>query len=283
MRDLAAHVRAQREDALVFIEDENVNMQAASGFTCGRYQPAPPKLKRYWAGIGMPFAPDHPSTVAIAPEQVREYLAMRYASLLPGGVSCDMIEGYYSDASRVWAAQALLAGCAVKTFSTSVNEPEAFELIHDIGMPSEEERSPAHRRRGHEEFCNLLRFCRAEPLLRQAPVSLDGVAVEGDAAVVGLLHASTERCVLALVQFAGRPARVRIRLAAPDDLPADSRAAAGQPQRYAWRAREVLRAMTEPAPLDAGRISGDQALAVQLEPYGYRVFELERQSEKHHA
>ena len=276
VRDLAAHVHAQRDGTLVFIEDENVNMQAAAGFTCGRYQPGPPKLKRYWAGIGMPFAPDHPSTVAIAAEQVRDYLAMRYASLLPGAVSCDMIEGYYSDASRVWTAQALLAGCAVKTFSTSVNEPETFELIHDIGMPPEAERSPEHRRCGHAEFCELLRFCRAEPLLRQAAVSLDGVVIAGDAAVVGLLHASEERCILALVQFAARPATVQVRLAAPDDVPAVSRAGAGQPQRHAWQTHEVLRAMTEPGPLDDGQISATQTLAVPLQPYGYRVLELRK-------
>ncbi len=274
VRDLATHVQAQRADTLVFIEDENINMQAASGFTCGRYQPASPKLKRYWAGIGMPFAPEHPSTVSIAPEQARAYLAMRYASLLPGVVSCDMIEGYYSDACRVWTAQALLAGCAVKTFSTSVNEPDVFELIHDNGLPAEAERSPEHRRRGHEEFCALLRFCRAEPLLRQTPVSLDGVVVKGDAAVVGFLHATEERCLLALIQFADRPATIRIRLAAPDDLPASQRAAAGHPELRSWNACEVLRAMTEDTPRDPGVISGTQALEVTLAPYGYRVYVL---------
>lgn len=276
VRDLAAQVQAQRDGTLVFIEDENVNMQAAAAFTCGRYQPAPPKLKRYWAGIGMPFAPLHPSPVTIEPEQARDYLAMRYASLLPGVVSCDMIEGYYSDACRVWTAQSLLAGCAVKTFSTSVNEPEQFELVHDNGLPPEAERTPEHRLRGHEEFCALLRFCRAEPLVRRTPVSLDGVVVEGDAAVVGLLHASPERCLLVVIQFADRPATVRVRLAPPDDVPAVSRAAAGEPHQSLWQAREFLRAMTECEPLAGREISGDRALEVSLAAYGFRVLELRR-------
>lgn len=273
VHDLAAHVQSQ-QDKLVFIEDENVNMQAASGFTCGRYQPTPPKFKRHWAGIGMPFAPEHPSAESIPPELARDYLAMRYASLLPGVVSCDMIEGYYSDACRVWTAQALLAGCALKTFSTSINEPEIFELVHDNGLPSEEECSAAHRLRGHAEFCELLRFCRSESLLRKTPVSLDGVIVEGDAAVVGLLHASEERCLLALLQFADRPATVRVRLAAPDDVPACSRTAAGHPEQHSWQTKEVLYAMTEDALQETGEISGEQALEISLAAYGFRVLEL---------
>jgi len=277
VRDLAAQVRAQHADTMVFIEDESVAMQAASGFTLGRYSPSAPKLKQYWAGIGIPSAPEHPSHVRIAPEEVRDYLRMRYASLLPGVVSADMIEGYYSPYCLAWTAQSLLAGCTVKSFSTSITEPELFQEMHDNGeFPSEEERSPAHRRQGHEEFCALLRFAREEPLVRGMPVSIEGVVIEGDAAVVGLLHSFPKRCLLALIQFANRPALVRVRLAAPDDVPAITRVAVGEPQQQRWQTREVLRAQTAQTPLADGSIAGDTPLTIALAPYGYRVLELTR-------
>ncbi|MCL2701802.1 MAG: hypothetical protein FWE88_08955 [Phycisphaerae bacterium] len=271
---LARDLRAEKPDVLMFIEDENVLMQAAGGFTVGRYQPSGPKLKRYWAGIGMPMAPDHPSDIRIAPEQVRDYLAMRYASLLPGTVSCDMIEGYYSDACRPWTAQSLLAGCSLKTFSTSVGEPEIFEFVHDNGMPPETERSADHRRRGHEEFCSLLRLVRDEPLIRHEPLSIEGVRVEGDAAVVGLLHATAGRAVLALVQFADRDATVTVRLAEPTDLSPTDAKSADQPHIKRWQIRELLRGFTEINAQKTGELSPDNPLTVNLGRYGFRVLEL---------
>ena len=274
--DLSRDMRKAKGDVLMFIEDENVMMQATGGFTLGRYQPSGPKLKRYWAGIGIPFAPDHPSDIRIAPEQVRDYLMMRYASLLPGVVSCDMIEGYYSDACRPWTAQSLLAGCSLKTFSTSVGEPETFEFIHDNGMPPEAERTAEHRRRGHEEFCSLLRLVRDEPLIRRVPLSIEGVRVEGDGAVVGLLHATPSRAVLALVQFADRPATVRVQLTEPADLSEVDAAAADRPHTKRWRVRERLRGFSESAPQPDGELSPEKPLSVNVGRYGFRVLELTR-------
>jgi hypothetical protein len=271
---LARDLRAVKPDVLMFIEDENVMMQAAGGFTCGRYQPSGPKLKRFWAGIGMPFAPDHPSDVRIAPEQARDYMLMRYASLLPGVVSCDMIEGFYSDACRPWTAQSLLAGCSLKAFSTSVGEPESFEFVHDNGLPPVAEQSAAHRRRGHEEFCSLLRLVRDEPLIRHAPLSIEGVRVEGDGAVVGLLHASADRAVLALVQFADRPATVTVSLTEPTDLSEADAKSSDRPHAKRWRVRELLRGFTEVDAQPAGELSPDKPLTVSVGRYGFRVLEL---------
>jgi len=273
---LARDLRAGKSDVLMFIEDENVMMQSAGGFTCGRYQPSGPKLKRFWSGIGIPFAPDHPSDIRIAPEQVRDYLMMRYASLLPGVVSCDMIEGYYSDACRPWTAQSLLAGCSLKTFSTSVGEPETFEFVHDNGMPPMAEQSPEHRRRGHEEFCSLLRLVRDEPLIRRTPLSIEGVRVDGDDAMVGLLHATVDRAVLSLVQFADRPATVRVSLTDLTDLSTADAIASGRPHTKRWRVRELLRGFTETDAQPPGELSPDTPLTVQVGRYGFRALELTR-------
>jgi hypothetical protein len=271
--DLGRALRRTRPGLLLFVEDENVAMQAASGFTVGRYQPAAPKPKQHWSGIGMPAAPE-PNGPRIPPELARDYLRMRYASLLPGAVTCDMIEGYYSRAARPWTVQNIVCGAASKTFSTSVDGAETFELIADAGEPPETERTPEHRRRGHEEFCRLLRLRRDEPLLGAAPLSFDAVEIAGDDAVVGILRPCGERALLAVIQFADRAARIQLRLAAPDDVPTAQRALAGAPHEAHWRATERMCSFDDVPLAGSLSIAPGAVVPIALAPYGFRVFDL---------
>ncbi len=161
-----------------------------------------------------------------------------------------------------------------KTHSQYVGDSGEFVPMFGVDDPSPAEKTPAHRQRGTEEFLTLLRFCRDEPLIRHAPLTIEGVLVEGDAAVVGLLRPGSERALLVLLQFADRPAQVRVRLAAPGDVPAIDRERAGHPEQRRWTAREIMRSMVEEERAPVGVISGESALEVSLGAYSFRVFEL---------
>jgi hypothetical protein len=272
VRELAAMLRELGGDLITFVEDESLAMQASCELTAGRYHAAPPFFKKAYWDHGMGGGPeaqiDPPSR--IPPEVARDYLRIRYASLLPGTVTNDIVEGYISEAVRPWVVQSLLAGTVPKTHSNYLATPETYLAI-DADEPPAAERAPAHRLRGTEEFLTLMRFCRDEPLVRDTARSIDGVVVEGDAAVVGILRPTPERCLLTLIQFADRPATVQVSLAEPVDIPACERAGVGEPARTAWTARELLHSMVE---TDAA--PGTLPMTVTLGPYGFRIFELVR-------
>ncbi|MBI4023549.1 MAG: hypothetical protein HY360_01120 [Verrucomicrobia bacterium] len=276
VRDLAAHVRRLGKNLITFVEDESLSTQTAGEVVQGRYHPVAPAFKKESWDHGMGGGPKPAVTppARIPPEMARDYLLIRYASLLPGVVSNDILEGYISEAARPWTVQSLMAGIVPKTHSEYVSDPGRFRPLPVGDKPPDAEQEPNHRRRGHQEFVELLQFCRDKPLVREAPRSIEGVLVEGDAAVVGLLRPSPKKALLTLIQFANRPARVSVRLADPADIPVVEQAVAGQPHRRAWRAQEILRSMVDKCPAGPDTISGDSAMGVNLAPFGFRIFML---------
>ena len=62
-----------------------------------------------------------PEPPRIAPEQARDYLLVRYASLLPGALSNDVLEGYHSESARPWIVQSLLSGVVPKIVLDSLS------------------------------------------------------------------------------------------------------------------------------------------------------------------
>ncbi|MHB0934805.1 MAG: alpha-amylase family protein [Armatimonadota bacterium] len=275
VRGLASFVRGLRPGLITFVEDESLSSQVTAEVTQGRYLAAAPHLPRpYWdPGMGGGPQAHAPEPPVIPPEMAREYLRVRYASLLPGVVSNDMVEGYLGEANRPWAVQSLLAGCVPKTHSEYVHAPGQYLAVPGIPDPPPAEQETAHRLRGHEEFVRLLHLCRDEPLVHDAPLSIDGVLIEGDAAVIGLLRPSPKRCLLALIQFADRPACVRISLAEPKDIPQVRRDAAGRPEACAWRGHEVMHSMVDNAVTDDITFSRE-AVEISISAYGFRIFEL---------
>lgn len=277
--ELMRFARAQRADAVLYIEDGSLAGQTAGAVVTGRYGPgAPPRVQKTHWDLGMGGAPE-PTTTApphIAPELARLYLALRWAGFLPGAVANDNVEGYTLDINRPWVASSILSGMLIYLHATTVRDVETWRPIAEADDPNERERDPAYRARNFADFFELARFVLAEPtLVRDAPRSLDGVLVTGDDAVVGILRPQDGRCLLALLQFADRPATVQVRLAAPDDVCAAERALAGHPQYRAWTAREALRCSAEESATPDGIISGEEALSVTIAPFSYRVFVLE--------
>lgn len=275
--ELARHLRTLRPGLMTFVEDESPAEQAQCELTQGRYHTCAPFFKKAYWDHGMMGGPD--AAVApprrIPPELAREYLLLRYASLLPGVVSSDVVEGYFSEDSRPWVVQAVLAGIAFKTHSQYVDLPEKWQPFGNCPEPPAEEKAPAHRLRGHAEFLALLRLVNAEPaLLREAPRTIAGVEVTGDAAVVGMLRPSRERCILALMQFARREAHVSVRLTAPLDLPAAHVAAADHPEATCWEVRERLHSMVDVPHAGNASLGPEQPLTTTLAPCGFRILEL---------
>lgn len=278
LRDLAEFVRALRPGLVTFIEDESLATQATGEVTQGRYHPTNPYFKkfRWYHGPGGDPEIDAQEKRRIPPELVREYLLVRHASLLPGVVSNDILEGYFSEEARPWTVQSLLSGVVPKTHSEYIEHPEKFMHADsdDVPAPTEAERSPEHRLKGHREFISLLKFCVEEPLIREAPLSIEGVAVDGDDAVIGMLRPGRGRAILALIQFAPRPASIIVRLSKPGDVPHIFRGQAGNPQEHIWKVREIMRSMIDDPETAAIRLSGSQTMEIRIAPYGFRVFEL---------
>ena len=275
--ELAAFVRSLGDELVTFVEDESTRTQAHCEITAGRYHPAPPfKKKAYWdQGMGGGPKVSMAAPERIPPEWVRDYFLVRYASLLPGAMTSDIVEGYLSEAARPWTVQALMGNLYTKTHSQYVDTPETYVPCAGIEPPPLDEQAPEHRRRGHDEFLALLRLRRNEPLLHDAPLSLQAVLVDGDAAVVGFLRPSPTRCFLTLIQFADRPACVQARLAEAIDLPACSYHAAGAVHACRWRIREVMHSMRETDATPDGIISATEAHTVELDGYSFRIFELQ--------
>ena len=274
--ELAEFVRGLGPDLITFVEDEFLAVQGACEMTVGRYTAMPPFLKKAYWDHGMGGGPEAAVTppARIPPEMARDYLLVRYASLLPDVVSNDIAEGYYSEECRPWTVQSLVAGAVPKTHNQYVDDAATFRRLGDAPEPSDAEKQPDRRIQGTNEFLHLMRFCRDEPLVRDVPLTIEGVAVEGDGAVVGILRPGDGRALLVLMQFANRSARVKVWLAAPVDVPATQRDAAGRPDKRAWRVREIMHSMVDPEAARAGRISGRSAYDVEIAPYGFPIFEL---------
>ncbi len=281
--DLARHVRSLGEKVICFVEDEGLYTQACADVTQGRYLPMNP-MQRIGAedmmtGIGPAEMFKVPR---IAPEEARDYLQVRYASLLPGTVSNDILEGYWSEATRPWTVQSLFAGCVPKTHSQYIDygAAENWELLHKIagdtiiqmGEPPCEDRRPERRKAGTEEFFSLLRFCRDEDLIHDAEMSIEAVALEGDPAVVGILRPGKGRCLLALINFANRRATVNAKLAEAIDIAPERRT--GSTHQKNWAASEMLRSFADSPELAGGRIGPKQLLHVELAAFGFKIFSL---------
>jgi hypothetical protein len=274
--ELAEHLRGLGPDLALLVEDDGLYAQACCEVTQGRYTPVPPYFKKAHWDHGMGGGPKAAASPPkrIPPEKAREYLLLRYASRLPGLVCKEGNEGFYSEETRPWGAQMLLAGMVPKTHSPYVDDVETWRPMHDADDPPEEDRAPEHRRKGHEEFVRLLRLCRDEPLIREAPISIEAAQIAGDAAVVGLLRPAADRALLAVIQFAGRPATIDVRLAEPIDVPRVERADAGAPHERHWHAREIMRSMVDPAETPEFDLPPGAAARIEIGPYGFRVFEL---------
>jgi len=276
--ELAALIRAGRPGALLTNEDSGLGAQATCEITTGRYTPMAPYFKKaFWDhGMGGGPALTGEPPARIPPEMAREYLLIRYASLLPGAMSEDGIEGYCSEEARPWVVQTLLSGpTTLKTHAEYVNDPLTFRQIGDAPPAGERAKDPAWRRQGHEEFLALLKFRERNRLVGiDVPMSIEGVVVTGDKAVIGIVRPTARRCLLILIQFADRPATVEVRLADPIDVPAVQRRMAGAPHRRRWRTRDVLRSIVNEAPAGSAAIGPGRPLTAALGPYGFRVFEL---------
>ena len=276
--ELAETIRASGKDAILCDEDAGLGGQATCEITTGRYNPVVPYFKKAYWDHGMGGGPKEigEPPARIPPERVREYLLVRYASLLPGAISEDGVEGYVSEEARPWTVQTMLAGpTTFKTHAEYVNDPLTFRQLGDAPPAGPLAKDPERRRRGHEEFMRLLKFRELDPLIHaDVPFSIEGVTVDGDAAVVGLLRISKRRCLLAAINVADRPACARLRLADPVDVWAIHRKAAGHPEKTTWKVRELMHSICEASDVPAGTISGRAALDVDLGAYGFRLFEL---------
>ena len=276
--EIAEAIRASGKDALLCDEDAGLGAQVACEITTGRYGPTTPYFKKAYWDHGMGGGPKElgEPPPRIPPETVRDYLRIRYASLLPGAISEDGVEGYACEEARPWTVQTLLAGpTTFKTHAEYVNDPLTFRQLPDAPVPGPLAKDPEQRRKGHAEFLRLLKFREQEPLVHaDVPFSIEGVTVAGDAGVVGLLRPTGGRCLLVLINFADCTANVQVRLAEPVDVLAAHRRLAGRPDRKTWQARERMHSIMDPGAAPAGRISGRIALAATLGPYGFRVFEL---------
>lgn len=278
VQEIAHKLRSLDRGLITFVEDETPLLQAACEVTQGRYVAVAPHFPKADFDQGMGGGPPvvAAAPARIPPEMARDYLRVRYASLLPRVVSSDVIEGYTSEVMRPWVAQSLLCGCVPKTHNQYVECPERYEPLAECDEPSEAERESTHRLQRHAEFVQLLKLCRDEPeLLRDAPVSIESVEVEGDKAVVGILRPTTDRALLAVIQFAPRPAQVRVGLTLPSDVfKAGSDDCADWP-KVLWRAQELL--CDSQQHFSRGFIIGaEQHLTISLEAFGYRIFELTR-------
>ena len=140
--------------------------------------------------------------------------------------------------------QSLFAGMVPKPHSEYLDTPEQFVPWSGVDEPSAAEQAagaPPARARGVPAPCCAIAAMSRSSARRRCPST--ACVVDGDAAVVGMLRPTPERCLLALIQFADRPAHVAVRLAAPDDVPPSTATLAGHPEIRAWRVQEIQRSM----------------------------------------
>ena len=192
-------------------------------------------------------------------------------------VTNDVIQTYYSHETFPWTVQSLLAGCVPKTFSHLLDygQLDKFELNPLMGTPPIEEQSVDCRRAGNEVLLSLFRLCRDEPLMRDAPLSIEGVVVMGDSAVVGMIRPGKGKAILGLMQFANRASDVGICLGVPCDVTTDKLQEATEALKQEWQVHEILCSMQDSPSLQDSILSGSLSFQVSLAPYGFRVFELQ--------
>ncbi len=277
-RDIANYVRTLGPDLITFVEDESPILQASVEMTMGRYTATMPFVQETSWEQGTAGGPviTRSNPPRIKPEQARDYLLIRYASLLPGVLSNDVLEGYYSDADQPWVAQSLLAGAVPKTHSQYVDNPATFRPLGDATEVPENEQSPEHRLRGHKAFIALLKFCRDEPLIRTAPLSIEAVTIERNAEVVGLLRPGPRKCIMAILNFAGHDAQAKISLAPPTDIPQSQRQGVDRIETAIWRVREILSEFDEEHRATPGLLGNGLSIDLNIRRFAVRIFELHR-------
>lgn len=270
--EIAEHLRHQSEGLISFVEDETALLQTNCEVTQGRYVAMAPYFPKADWDQGMGGGPPVHATAPrrIPPELARDYLRVRYASLLPGVISSDVLEGYISEATWPWVVQSLLCGCIPKTHWEYVEASEEYVRLAEVEQPSEAERAAVHRMKRHEEFVQLLKLCRDEPeLLREAPLSIEGLLIEGDEAVVGILRPARNRTLLALIQFAERNAICRVRLGPLLDISQPRDEYSFIPST-AWQVRELK--FDEDTRSFVGEISQENEISIELKPFSFRMF-----------
>lgn len=285
MRDLAEHVRSLGKEVITFAEDASLAAQTTCEGIQGRYGATRPFISKtpymskfgYYHGViggTTPVDPEPPEL--IPPEMSRDYLLVRYASLFPGVVCEDCHDDYFNAETRPWTVQSLVAGMIPRTGSQYAEDPMFWD-VDDEGSRKNTEMTDEYikeRQSANREFVRLLKFCRDERIIREAPLSIEGVSIEGDAAVFGILRPAGNRAILAVVQFADRSARVKVRLIDPVDIPASQTSAAGSPEKEQWRVSEIMRSTFEKNAVLQAELSPSAPLELTLEAYGFRIFEL---------
>lgn len=263
-------MRTLREDLLLLVEDEALHAQAGCEMTMGRYHAMAP----FFSDGSTQFSK------RIPPELARDFLLTRYASLLPEVVTNDVIQTYYSHETFPWTVQSLLAGCVPKTFSHMLDygQLDKFELNPLMGTPPIEEQSADCRRAGNEVLLSLLKLCRDEPLLREAPLSIEGIVVTGDPAVVGMIRPGKNKAILGLMQFANRASNVEIRLGIPCDVTTGNLQEATEALMQEWQVHEILCSMQDSLSSQDAILSESLPIKVSLAPYGFRVFVLQKRN-----
>ncbi len=273
--ELAETIRKSGKDAILVDEDSGLVEQVVADITTGRYTPMVPFIKKAYWDHGMGGGPkelgDPPAR--ISPEMARDYLLIRYASLLPGAISEDGVEGYCSEEARPWTVVSMLAGpTTFKTHAEYLNDPLTFRQLSDSPPAGQLAHDIQNRQKGYEEFLQILRLRADDPIIgADTPLSIEGVIIDGDTAVVGMLRPTETRCLLIIIQFADRPANVKVRIAKPIDCKCDT-----NPHLQQWKTTEILSSMVNPQPMPDGIISGEKWLEITLGAYGFRVFELTR-------
>lgn len=275
--ELAGHVRETGRklgrEVVTVVEDESLMMQVTCDVTTGRYNPVPPHFKKAYWDHGMGGGPDSVASEPeiIPPEMARHYLLVRYASLLPGVLSNDGICGFQPGA-RPWSVQSMLAGmvgiCSDSFFEGSLNAD-----LDDMDLLQKEEKI-AYRRKIREQYIQLVQFCHREKLVHEAPMSIEGVVIEGDNAVVGILRPGGDRAIMALIQFADRPCTVQVRLAPPVDVVAFDAPRTGAPEKQNWRVHELLHSADDEIENTGKDLAPGKPLKVNLSPFGFRIYEL---------
>ncbi len=273
--ELAETIRNSGKDAILVDEDSGLVEQVVADITTGRYTPMVPFIKKAYWDHGMGGGPKElgEPPARISPEMARDYLLIRYASLLPGAISEDGVEGYCSEEARPWTVVSMLAGpTTFKTHAEYLNDPLTFRQLSDSPPAGALANDIENRRKGYEEFLKILRLRADDPIIgADTPLSIEGVKVEGDQAVVGLLRPTANRCLLVIIQFADRPATVKVRLSETIDCKCTT-----NPHRQEWKTREILSSMVNPELTSDGVISGEKALEMNIGAYGFRVFEMKQ-------
>jgi len=263
--ELQRYAQGIKPDFLFFIEDAALWAQSGSGFIHSRYTSAAPMLHD---GISK-------GEKRLPPERAREYLLMQHASMLPDLIFEDEVTGYHCDEDFVWIVQSLMAGGVPKLKSSRIDygQMDVYQPERISTDAPQEQRTSEYRHQGFERMYALMRLVRDEPVIRKQPLTIEGIKIEGDPAVVGFLKVDGCRGILTLINFSGRQVEVSAKFAQPSDVPA---------MYYDETRRNMEKAFAAEARLSFpavqsgvnGKISYDTALKATLAPFGYIVYSL---------